>query len=29
MATQAPAGDRITLSNGRLQVPDRPILPFI
>jgi isocitrate dehydrogenase len=26
---KAPQGDRITISNGRLQVPDRPILPFI
>jgi isocitrate dehydrogenase len=24
-----PAGDRITVSHGKLQVPDRPIVPFI
>jgi isocitrate dehydrogenase len=24
-----PAGDRITISGGRLQVPDRPVLPYI
>jgi isocitrate dehydrogenase len=24
-----PAGDRITSTGGRLEVPDRPILPFI
>ncbi len=29
MATQAPAGDKITISNGQLQVPDRPVVPFI
>src|SRR5438876_8266669 len=24
-----PAGDRITITNGRLAVPDHPIIPFI
>ena len=24
-----PAGDRITFKNGTLQVPDRPVIPFI
>jgi isocitrate dehydrogenase len=24
-----PAGDRITMADGTLQVPDRPIIPFI
>ena len=24
-----PAGDKITISHGKLQVPDRPIIPFI
>ncbi len=27
--TQVPAGDRITVENGKLRVPDHPILPFI
>jgi isocitrate dehydrogenase len=26
---QIPAGEKITIANGRLQVPDHPILPFI
>jgi isocitrate dehydrogenase len=26
---QIPAGDKISISGGKLQVPDRPILPFI
>ena len=26
---QVPAGDKITYSNGRLQVPDRPIVAFL
>ena len=29
MPSQAPAGDKITISSGRLQVPDRPVVPFI
>src|SRR5215203_5410309 len=24
-----PAGDKISISNGKLQVPDRPVVPFI
>ena len=24
-----PAGEKITISNGTLQVPDHPVLPFI
>src|SRR5947209_4106897 len=27
--SKVPAGDKITVANGKLQVPDRPILPFI
>ena len=27
--SQVPAGDKISISNGKLQVPDRPIIPFI
>ncbi len=27
--TQVPAGDKITMQDGRLQVPDQPIIPFI
>src|ERR1700719_1552578 len=27
--SQVPAGDKISISGGKLQVPDRPILPFI
>ena len=27
--SQVPAGDKISISNGKLQVPDRPIVPFI
>src|SRR5437016_5596627 len=27
--SQVPAGDKIAISGGKLQVPDRPILPFI
>ncbi len=26
---KVPAGDKVTISGGKLQVPDRPILPFI
>ena len=29
MHAKVPAGDRITLTEGELQVPDRPIIPFI
>src|SRR5262249_59821305 len=29
MATPTVAGEKITLSGGTLQVPDRPIIPFI
>ena len=29
MSTPPAGGERITIQNGRLQVPDRPILPFI
>ena len=29
MPNQAPAGDKVTISNGALTVPDHPILPFI
>jgi isocitrate dehydrogenase len=29
MSSIAPAGDPIRMNNGRLEVPDRPILPFI
>src|SRR5512139_3918817 len=28
-ATTPPAGDPITLSKGGLQVPDRPIIPYV
>ena len=28
-ATQPPAGDRIRITDGRLEVPDNPIIPFI
>ena len=28
-ATQSPAGDRIRITDGRLEVPDNPIIPFI
>ena len=28
-ASQHPAGDKITIDNGRLQVPDNPVIPFI
>ena len=28
-ATPPPAGDRIRITNGRLEVPDNPIIPFI
>src|SRR6516165_7456862 len=27
--SQVPAGDKISISNGKLQVSDRPIIPFI
>jgi isocitrate dehydrogenase len=27
--SKVPAGDKISISNGKLQVPDQPILPFI
>ena len=27
--SQAPAGDKISISGGKLQVPDRPVVPFI
>ena len=27
--TKVPAGDKISIANGKLQVPDRPIVPFI
>src|SRR5712692_7514200 len=27
--SKVPAGDKITVANGKLQVPDRPIVPFI
>src|SRR5471030_425028 len=27
--SKVPAGDKISISNGKLQVPDRPIVPFI
>src|SRR3954468_6330072 len=27
--TSVPAGDKITMTGGKLQVPDRPIVPFI
>ena len=27
--SKVPAGDKITTSHGKLQVPDRPIVPFI
>jgi isocitrate dehydrogenase len=27
--SQVPAGDKISISGGKLQVPDRPIIPFI
>src|SRR6266404_3051734 len=27
--SQVPAGDKISIAGGKLQVPDRPILPFI
>src|SRR5438270_2969551 len=27
--SQVPAGDKIAISGGKLQVPDRPIVPFI
>ena len=26
---KVPAGDKIAIANGKLQVPDRPIVPFI
>src|SRR4029453_8498986 len=29
MTTPTVAGDRITMNNGVLEVPDRPIVPFI
>jgi isocitrate dehydrogenase len=29
MTTQAPQGDKIHIANGKLVVPDRPIVPFI
>jgi len=29
MPTTAPAGDTITISQGRLNVPDHPVIPFI
>jgi isocitrate dehydrogenase len=28
-ATQPPAGDRIRITDGRLEVPDNPVIPFI
>src|SRR5262249_61768119 len=27
--SQVPAGEKVSISGGKLQVPDRPILPFI
>src|SRR4029077_2520161 len=27
--SKVPAGDKISIANGKLEVPDRPILPFI
>lgn len=27
--SKVPEGDKISISNGKLQVPDRPIVPFI
>ena len=29
MKTQPPAGEKITISSGRLSVPDNPVIPFI